>query len=266
MLGPWRRALFSSRCGRAPSRSRLALRRTPGRTRSPTPARCSAWSCPNLDRPSSSRTRCRSSRPRDRTTTSKVEGGCIIFPGFKQDFLIPGYSSIWKFENPNLCKSERKKVAGESNFFRDLTCVFYSSPDLDYLTQQQLLDICDQDILSFNDLPVAEREVLWEKRYYLKEIPGALPKVSQFTFPSRPPPQKRIMLTKYLRYAFLGGIGPSRCAFLGVRLPAWPVRTPALLEASEADGHPATLLANVRVDDLPLSPQKYCLISHILPV
>ncbi len=49
--------------------------------------------------------------------------------------------------------------------------------DLDYLTQQQLLDICDQDILSFNDLPVAEREVLWEKRYYLKGIPGALPKV-----------------------------------------------------------------------------------------
>ncbi len=49
--------------------------------------------------------------------------------------------------------------------------------DLDFMTQQQLLDICAQDILTFTELPAAEREVLWEKRYYLREIPGALPKV-----------------------------------------------------------------------------------------
>lgn len=53
----------------------------------------------------------------------------------------------------------------------------YNFNDLDYITQQQLLDVCDQDIITFTELPAQEREVLWEKRHYLSEIPGALPKV-----------------------------------------------------------------------------------------
>ena len=31
--------------------------------------------------------------------------------------------------------------------------------------------------MTFTEYPAQDREVLWEKRYYLKEIPGALPKV-----------------------------------------------------------------------------------------
>ncbi len=53
----------------------------------------------------------------------------------------------------------------------------YDFEDLDYITQQQLIDICDQDIITFTEMPPQAREVLWEKRYYLSQIPGALPKV-----------------------------------------------------------------------------------------
>lgn len=34
-----------------------------------------------------------------------------------------------------------------------------------------------QDIMSFTELPVADREIVWDKRHYLRSIPGALPKV-----------------------------------------------------------------------------------------
>ena len=53
----------------------------------------------------------------------------------------------------------------------------YNFGDLDYLTQQELLDICDQDIITFFGLPSHQKELLWEKRYYLRNIPRALPKV-----------------------------------------------------------------------------------------
>ncbi|XP_064214165.1 phosphatidylinositol 4-phosphate 3-kinase C2 domain-containing subunit alpha isoform X1 [Tribolium castaneum] len=46
---------------------------------------------------------------------------------------------------------------------------------LDRSTQQQLIDICEQDMLC--KLPPQLREVLWEKRHYLYHIPEALPKV-----------------------------------------------------------------------------------------
>ncbi|KAF2883089.1 hypothetical protein ILUMI_23081 [Ignelater luminosus] len=49
---------------------------------------------------------------------------------------------------------------------------FYS---LDLQTQQQLLEICEQDMLF--KAPTEVREVLWEKRHYLYNIPAALPKV-----------------------------------------------------------------------------------------
>lgn len=53
----------------------------------------------------------------------------------------------------------------------------YNFNELDYYMQQQLYDICDQDIITFSEMSPVEREVLWEKRYYLSKIPGALPKV-----------------------------------------------------------------------------------------
>ena len=53
----------------------------------------------------------------------------------------------------------------------------YNFQDLDYYTQQELLDVCDQDFISFTELRPQDREVLWEKRHYLGDIPGALPKV-----------------------------------------------------------------------------------------
>jgi phosphatidylinositol-4-phosphate 3-kinase len=59
----------------------------------------------------------------------------------------------------------------------DVAGISYEFEDLDYYTKQQLLDICSQDIITFTQLPVHEKEVLWEKRYYLKNTPGALPKV-----------------------------------------------------------------------------------------
>ena len=59
----------------------------------------------------------------------------------------------------------------------DVAGITYEFEDLDYYTKQQLLDICSQDIITFTQLPAHEKEVLWEKRYYLKNIPGALPKV-----------------------------------------------------------------------------------------
>ncbi|RZB62205.1 phosphatidylinositol 4-phosphate 3-kinase C2 domain-containing subunit alpha, partial [Asbolus verrucosus] len=46
---------------------------------------------------------------------------------------------------------------------------------LDQSMQQQLIDICEQDML--HKLPPEIREVLWEKRHYLYHIPEALPKV-----------------------------------------------------------------------------------------
>ncbi|KAK4883151.1 hypothetical protein RN001_006470 [Aquatica leii] len=46
---------------------------------------------------------------------------------------------------------------------------------LDLQTQQQLLEISEQDMLF--KAPTEVREVLWEKRHYLYNIPSALPKV-----------------------------------------------------------------------------------------
>lgn len=46
---------------------------------------------------------------------------------------------------------------------------------LDAQTQQQLLDCCEQDMLY--KVPQDIREVLWDKRHYLYNIPEALPKV-----------------------------------------------------------------------------------------
>ena len=55
--------------------------------------------------------------------------------------------------------------------------VTYEFEELDYYTKQQLLDTCSQDIITFTELPAHEKEILWEKRYYLKNVAGALPKV-----------------------------------------------------------------------------------------
>lgn len=46
---------------------------------------------------------------------------------------------------------------------------------LDQNTKELLLDICQQD--TFSRPPIDEREILWEKRHYLHEVPEALPKV-----------------------------------------------------------------------------------------
>ncbi|XP_045593845.1 phosphatidylinositol 4-phosphate 3-kinase C2 domain-containing subunit alpha isoform X2 [Procambarus clarkii] len=48
---------------------------------------------------------------------------------------------------------------------------------LDINTQQQLSDIIERDIFTFNKGSVEEREILWEKRHYLHEEPFALAKV-----------------------------------------------------------------------------------------
>ena len=40
-----------------------------------------------------------------------------------------------------------------------------------------LLNSPFQDIMTFTEYPAQDQEVLWEKRYDLTEIPGALPKV-----------------------------------------------------------------------------------------
>ena len=52
---------------------------------------------------------------------------------------------------------------------------------LDSNSQQQLRDMCEQDILAFTQRSPGERELLWDKRHYLLDnqgsIPGALPKV-----------------------------------------------------------------------------------------
>ncbi|XP_076040725.1 phosphatidylinositol-4-phosphate 3-kinase catalytic subunit Pi3K68D isoform X2 [Oratosquilla oratoria] len=48
---------------------------------------------------------------------------------------------------------------------------------LGHSTQQQLMDIIEQDIFTFNKGIAEEREILWEKRHYLHEIPAALAKV-----------------------------------------------------------------------------------------
>ncbi|XP_034937048.1 phosphatidylinositol 4-phosphate 3-kinase C2 domain-containing subunit beta isoform X2 [Chelonus insularis] len=46
---------------------------------------------------------------------------------------------------------------------------------LDQNTKELLIDICQQD--TFSRPPIDEREILWEKRHYLHDIPEALPKV-----------------------------------------------------------------------------------------
>ena len=43
----------------------------------------------------------------------------------------------------------------------------YNFNDLDYITQQQLLDVCEQDIITFSEMGAPEKEVLWEKRYVI---------------------------------------------------------------------------------------------------
>ena len=49
----------------------------------------------------------------------------------------------------------------------------YNFRDLQLDDQQLLLDICSQDIMSFAELPVADREIVWDKRHYLRSIPGS---------------------------------------------------------------------------------------------
>ena len=49
--------------------------------------------------------------------------------------------------------------------------------DLDVNTQQQLKDIVERDIFTFNRGDAEDREVLWEKRHYLQHEPAALAKV-----------------------------------------------------------------------------------------
>ena len=48
---------------------------------------------------------------------------------------------------------------------------------LDRNTKQQLADYCEQDILAFNTRHPQDKEILWDKRYYLRGVAGALPKV-----------------------------------------------------------------------------------------
>ena len=48
---------------------------------------------------------------------------------------------------------------------------------LDRNMRQDLVDYCEQDILAFNSRPPSDREKLWDKRHYLRGVPGALPKV-----------------------------------------------------------------------------------------
>ncbi|XP_068208817.1 phosphatidylinositol 4-phosphate 3-kinase C2 domain-containing subunit beta isoform X2 [Palaemon carinicauda] len=48
---------------------------------------------------------------------------------------------------------------------------------LDVNTQQQLSDIIERDIFTFNKGSAEDREILWEKRHYLHEEPFALAKV-----------------------------------------------------------------------------------------
>jgi phosphatidylinositol-4-phosphate 3-kinase len=48
---------------------------------------------------------------------------------------------------------------------------------LDTNSRQQLLDICEQDILEFTKRSPAERELVWDRRHYLGGVAGALPKV-----------------------------------------------------------------------------------------
>ncbi|XP_023349681.1 phosphatidylinositol 4-phosphate 3-kinase C2 domain-containing subunit beta [Eurytemora carolleeae] len=48
---------------------------------------------------------------------------------------------------------------------------------LDFNTREQLVSLCEQDILTFYKRSTLEREILWEKRFYLRNTPGALPKV-----------------------------------------------------------------------------------------
>ena len=43
--------------------------------------------------------------------------------------------------------------------------------------RQDLVDYCEQDILAFNSRPPSDKEKLWDKRHYLRGVPGALPKV-----------------------------------------------------------------------------------------
>ncbi|RXG58727.1 Phosphatidylinositol 4-phosphate 3-kinase C2 domain-containing subunit beta [Armadillidium vulgare] len=49
--------------------------------------------------------------------------------------------------------------------------------DLDLNTQQQLQDIIERDIFTFNKSSIEEREILWEKRHYLHDKPDAFAKV-----------------------------------------------------------------------------------------
>lgn len=49
--------------------------------------------------------------------------------------------------------------------------------ELPVKVQQELMDICELDIMTFKELSKSVQEAFWEKRYYLKNIPGALPKV-----------------------------------------------------------------------------------------
>jgi hypothetical protein len=39
------------------------------------------------------------------------------------------------------------------------------------LFREQLIHLCEQDILSFHSRPALDKEVLWEKRHYLRYLP-----------------------------------------------------------------------------------------------
>eukprot|EP00095_Tigriopus_kingsejongensis_P002430 maker-scaffold855_size87859-snap-gene-0.14 protein:Tk02430 transcript:maker-scaffold855_size87859-snap-gene-0.14-mRNA-1 annotation:"phosphatidylinositol 4-phosphate 3-kinase c2 domain-containing subunit beta" len=53
----------------------------------------------------------------------------------------------------------------------------YNIEDLQFETKEHLMDICDLDIMTFGEISQSDQDLIWEKRHYLRSIPGALPKV-----------------------------------------------------------------------------------------
>ena len=50
-----------------------------------------------------------------------------------------------------------------------------SVDELDQNSKQKLLDFCEQDILAFNGRSPQDKELLWDKRHYLRGISGFCP-------------------------------------------------------------------------------------------
>lgn len=80
-------------------------------------------------------------------------------------FELPELNTAVRF--PEVIEPQQRPAPGSS----------YSLGEFDELTQQELLDICSLDIISFNEMLAQDKEVLWEKRHFLGNVPGALPKV-----------------------------------------------------------------------------------------